>query len=211
MIHVWGVSGEELALVPVAEIGDVRTLKRRLQKAHGFPRFRQRLLCDGSILDDAALLDSPVHLHLVVLPYPEPHIAQESADELVAAVAFTWVSEVERILGGPQDPNLADARGSRPLVIAGSNGRVELVRLLLEAMADANLADGDGDRALICAANEGCEDIVRLLLESKADKDATDSFGRTALRCASMEGRLDVVRCLLEAGSDKDLADKNGD
>ena len=54
MLRVWTVSGEELAALPVEEQSDVRSLKQHLQRFHGLPRFRQRLLCNGSSLDDDA-------------------------------------------------------------------------------------------------------------------------------------------------------------
>ena len=56
----------------VGEVSDVRSLKRRLSRLHGLPpRFRQRLLCDGTALEDAEELDSPLDLQLVLLPFAD--------------------------------------------------------------------------------------------------------------------------------------------
>ena len=56
MLRVLTVAGEVLAAFPEEEIENVRSLKLQLAKLHGTPRFRQRLLMEGNILqDDTAL------------------------------------------------------------------------------------------------------------------------------------------------------------
>ena len=50
MLHVWQASGELLEAIALEELSDVQSLKQRLQKKCGKPRFRQRLIHDGSSL-----------------------------------------------------------------------------------------------------------------------------------------------------------------
>ena len=57
MVHIWHVSGEELTEVSGDEVTDVAALKLELQSLCGASPFRQRLVGNGSSLDnDASLL-----------------------------------------------------------------------------------------------------------------------------------------------------------
>ena len=55
-------------------------------------------------------------------------------------------------------------------MLAVSHGRLDMVKLLLEAGADINIQDEDGSTALMCASEHGHIDIVRYLL-TQADID----------------------------------------
>ena len=68
MLQIRLLSGEAVASIPVEETCDVRGLKRRLHRLHGFPpRYRQRLLADGKDVGDSVTLHSPMDLDLVLL------------------------------------------------------------------------------------------------------------------------------------------------
>ena len=70
LLRITQLSGEELTSIPLAELSDVRALKQRLHRQHGLPpRFRQRLLQEGSTLDDDVKLDSVMDLQV---PGPQP-------------------------------------------------------------------------------------------------------------------------------------------
>lgn len=49
-------------------------------------------------------------------------------------------------------------------MLAASHGRLDTVKLLLEAGAEINLQDEDGSTALMCASEHGHAEIVRYLL-----------------------------------------------
>jgi ankyrin repeat protein len=57
-------------------------------------------------------------------------------------------------------------------MLAVSHGRLEMVRLLVEAGADMNIQDEDGSTALMCAAEHGHTEIVKHLL-NQPDCDAS--------------------------------------
>jgi ankyrin repeat protein len=92
----------------------------------------------------------------------------------------------------------ADADGGA-LHFAAGGGRLELVRLLLEAGADVNRRDPRTGRtplhAAVAAGPDGdAPEIVRVLLEAGADVDATTSDGASALdmsRVAAARSRRD--------------------
>ena len=84
MLRVTKLSGEEVASIAVGEVSDVRSLNRRLAQLPGLPpRFRQRLLSDGRGLEDDVMLDSPMDLQLVLLPFAD--VSQAQAFELIRA------------------------------------------------------------------------------------------------------------------------------
>ena len=84
MLRIRMLSGEEVTTMPVEEVGSVREVKQRLHQLHGLPpRFRQRLIFQGTNLDDADKLDSPLDLILVVLSYSSP--SQTEGKELTDA------------------------------------------------------------------------------------------------------------------------------
>mgnify|MGYP001794125623 CR=1 FL=1 len=50
-------------------------------------------------------------------------------------------------------------------MLAVSHGRIEMVRLLMEAGSDVNIQDFDGSTALMCAAEHDQLEVVTLLLQ----------------------------------------------
>ncbi len=82
------------------------------------------------------------------------------------------------------------------LIRAAEDGRLDLVRNLLQSGASPN-AKSDGDvTVLMWAAARGHVDVVKALLESGAEPDARTRKGRTALEIAGQEGH-DCVAALL--------------
>ena len=67
MLRVFSIAGEQLAAASVEEIEDVRELKSALRQLHGFPLCLQKLLCNGSPLQDADRFDSTTDIQLLLL------------------------------------------------------------------------------------------------------------------------------------------------
>ena len=79
--------------MPLQEVSSIRDVKQRLHQLYGLPpRFRQRLILGGANLDDAASLDSPLDLELVVLSFSSP--SDTEADDLPTAVRHGSVEQV---------------------------------------------------------------------------------------------------------------------
>ena len=172
MLHIWKASGELLLATPAQELSDVRALKRQLHKLSGVPRFRQRILKDSAILEDATQLDGPADLQLLQVPF-----CSTSYEEVIE------LHMVENILQRPQNPDLQledgsdwdrDEDGSHlddyrcaPLTVASGEGRTEIVEMLLEAGADKDgffEPNEDDAYAPLCAAcDSGSLEIVKLL------------------------------------------------
>eukprot|EP00796_Vickermania_ingenoplastis_P005312 gene5312-3814_t len=81
------------------------------------------------------------------------------------------------------------------------SGKVELVKLLLEAQktqnVDLDASDNDGWTPLHYAADRGHADVVRFLLEEGASVGPKDSSRRTPLHLAALGNRSAVVEVLI--------------
>ena len=115
---------------------------------------------------------------------------------------------VEAIKNG-SDINIKH-EGKSILSIAIKDGKVELVRLLLEKGADGSATDNDGRTALVLASARGNTEIVRLLLEKGADTVINDQDDKNALPIlfAIEAGNKQMVELLLEFNADIDAVSK---
>ena len=89
-------------------------------------------------------------------------------------------------------------------------GRINCLRVLLEAGADKDKADKRGRTPLHLAAKRNMPDCLRLLLEAGAETDKADQDGRVPLHFAARLGLLACLRLLLEAGADNNKGDAMG-
>ena len=226
MLHVWSISGKELAAVVIDELSDVRTLKHRLRSQYGYPICIQQLMHSGACLDDDAKLAHPVDLQLVLLQLPGAVEDQASnvADELVTYAASQGHVETLRLmLGAGANANLADDDSCTALISSSVQGHTEIARLLLEAAADPDTSDhhvpnNRFDRytcsALGRASQHGHVGIVRLLLAARAQTyDAAYRYGEcnsTPLLLACHNGHVEIARLLIEATLEWDIIDLQG-
>ena len=95
---------------------------------------------------------------------------------------------------------------------AAVNGRLEVVRLLLDAGADLSLANGAGGTPLMVAAGRGHLEVLRLLLWRGAAVDAVSpGDGWTAFHIACTLNQADCAEALVRAGCDVGLKANNGE
>jgi uncharacterized protein len=89
---------------------------------------------------------------------------------------------MQYLLQHKADPNIRDAKGNTPLILATMAGREDLVSLLLTYKANPNLANGQGQTPLILAVNNRDVDLTRLLLSKGGDPDQTDNLAGMSAR-----------------------------
>ena len=102
-----------------------------------------------------------------------------------------------------------------PLMIAASEGKKELAKLLVQHGAEVNTKDHLGDTALMWAANGDHLNVVEFLVEHGANVNAATtgpiSPGSTALMYASQKGYVNLVKYLIKHGAKINAKNTNGD
>jgi ankyrin repeat protein len=141
--------------------------------------------------------------------------AEEMAAALVKA-AGTGNVEMLRALGkelGDKSVDHARPDGATPLLVAGQQGHLEVVRVLVaELGANVNQGTQDGVTPLYAAAQQGHEEVVRVLVaELGANVNQGTQNGVTPLHFAAEDGNVEVVRVLVaELGANVNQGTQNG-
>ncbi|RYP73656.1 hypothetical protein DL771_003544 [Monosporascus sp. 5C6A] len=100
--------------------------------------------------------------------------------------------------------------GQTPLLWAAENGRLAVLKLLLEKGAQIEVRDEDGKTPLILATEQGHEAIARLLIENGAQIEARDPDGDTPLGYVTWYGYEAMTKLLIEKGAQIEAKGTNG-
>jgi len=137
---------------------------------------------------------------------------EASGAALLNAATKGLTGTVKSLLAEGIDPNVRNAVGWTPLMLAAAEKHADTVAVLLEAGADPNAENTLGRTALMFASIYGQDSIVRLLLERDAKPDLVpkDHSGWTALMAAAARGQVTTVGLLLSHGADPYIESKDG-
>ena len=123
---------------------NAKALKQHLHASGGPPRFRQRLLHQGEVLDDDACLHADMSIQMVVLPFVARNDDWLQQENEMFSVIVDGTAGFEKLLNLPVDPDFR-VHGlfvnTTFLHCAAEKGYDEIVRLLAEAEANINLKD----------------------------------------------------------------------
>ena len=119
------------------------------------------------------------------------------------------------LIGAGADVNAKDALADSPVLYAGAQGRLAILRLTLAAGADLKSTNRFGGTALIPACEKGHLENVRELLGTKIDVNHVNRLGWTALMETAMKKNrgpvhAEITRLLLAAGANPNLPDHQG-
>ena len=118
----------------------------------------------------------------------------------------TWLGY---LLQKGANPNLADKKGTTPLMLATQLGYVEGIDLLTRRKAQVDQSNRAGETALILAVQLRNTDAVRALLKAGANPDKTDSrAGYSAREYAKQDGRASEIAAIIENHGKADTAKK---
>jgi ankyrin repeat protein len=108
----------------------------------------------------------------------------------------TWLSY---LLQKGANPNLADKKGTTPLMLATQLGYVDGIDWLTRKKAQVDQANRAGETALILAVQLRNSEAVRALLKAGANPDKTDSrAGYSARDYAKQDGRASDIAAIIE-------------
>mmetsp|Transcript_9268 Transcript_9268/g.18636 ORF Transcript_9268/g.18636 Transcript_9268/m.18636 type:complete len:136 (-) Transcript_9268:428-835(-) len=99
------------------------------------------------------------------------------------------------------------------LLWAAQKGRVDVVKLLVDANANLDLVNEDGNSALHFAVLLGSVrhfyiEMVTVLVDAKANLDLVNEVGWSALHYAAAKGSVKMVTILVAAKANLDLVNK---
>lgn len=130
---------------------------------------------------------------------------------LVGDASDEGLGRLSSYLNSLRRPGLVDAQDEHDntaLIIAGSKGRLDIVKLLLAHNANPNIQGREGGTALHASAIKGQHGVIPLLLAAGVDASIRDDMGHTALAIAANRGFRDIVRTLLRHGG-QDVDDRD--
>ena len=100
------------------------------------------------------------------------------------------------------DINASLRDGITLLMLALWNGRIDIVRYLLEQEINIDASDEDGITALMYASRYGDMEIMQSVVEGGADLDVKDKRGETALMHALHKDNIEIAQYLIDRGAD---------
>jgi uncharacterized protein len=109
----------------------------------------------------------------------------------------TWLGY---LLQKGANPNLADKKGTTPLMLATQLGYVEGIDTLVKKKATVDQTNRSGETALILAVQLRNSEAVRALLKAGANPDKKDSrAGYSARDYAKQDGRASAIAAIIES------------
>ncbi|KAM7139423.1 E3 ubiquitin-protein ligase MIB2 isoform 1-T4 [Macrochelys suwanniensis] len=126
---------------------------------------------------------------------------------LVIEAAHGNVVKVEDLVQKYPDKVDIKNQGRTALQVSAHLGRVEVVKILLQANANIDLRDEEGDAALHYAAFGNQAEVVRVLVSQGANADLLNNAKCSALYVAVNKGFTEIVRILCEHNCDVNLRD----
>lgn len=134
----------------------------------------------------------------------------------LAATHGNQADTVRALIVAGADINSQDHFLDNPLLYAGAEGLLEIVKLMNEAGADPTITNRYGGTAFIPASEHGYVEVVKeLLTRSKVNVNHVNNLGWTALMEAIVlsnggKRQQQVINLLIEHGADVTIPDKHG-
>lgn len=134
---------------------------------------------------------------------------------LIDATRRNDVEAARRLIGTGANVNAQDENRDSAFLLAGAEGRLEILKLTLQVGADLKSTNRYGGTALIPACHHGHLETVRELLKTAIDVNHVNRLGWTALLETVILGDgsatyIEIARLLVAHKADVNLADKQG-
>lgn len=143
------------------------------------------------------------------------HTLTEDERALIEATVRNDVERARRLIAAGTSVNAQDEKRDSAFLLAGAEGRLEILKLTLQAGADLASTNRYGGTALIPACHHGHVETVRELLKTAIDVNHVNRLGWTALLEVVILGDggpayVEITRLLLAHGADVNLPDNQG-
>ena len=164
-----------------------------------------------------AFLALVVLLWSSAMPAQSPSAQSLSADEraLIDATRRNDIEAARRLIAAGTSVNAQDENRDSAFLLAGAEGRLEILKLTLQAGANLRSTNRYGGTALIPACHHGHIETVRELLRTTIDVDHINRLGWTALLETVILGNggptyIEITRLLIVGGANVNLGDNQG-
>lgn len=126
------------------------------------------------------------------------------------ACGYGRISEVKKFLKeGSVDVNWVSYTHDCCPIHVASQGKPEIVKMLLDAGAQVNVKDNRGNLPLHHAAMKGHSAIIKTLMEAGSEINVQEKNGWSPLHCAAYWCHPEAVEVLIEHGCDISLLNKD--
>jgi hypothetical protein len=137
---------------------------------------------------------------------PQEQEIENQGKELFHAVFHKNSDRIQMLIEQKADANWQNSFGDTALILAATQGDLNIVKKLLEAKANVNFMSHHGNTALIETVRHTVNvihytkylEVIRVLLEAGAKIDLTTPYHWTALSRAA-EGNLETTQLLLQS------------
>jgi uncharacterized protein len=130
-------------------------------------------------------------------------------DNVARAVAANDAAKVRQMLAD-HNPNQVDDEGRTGLLIAATNGNMQIAAILIKAGANLGLKDRLGNTPLHLAVDRNQVEMAQLLIDVGAALDVDNRNGMTPLMIAASRGNAAIVQALLAKGANVRKTDFTG-
>lgn len=122
----------------------------------------------------------------------------QTSDEWPTFVAAAPIERIEARLAAGADVDATDTQGRTAILIAAREGRLDVVRRLIDAGAEVDKQDQVRLNPLLWGCISGDLDLVKLMVASGADLEHRTRFDGAPIHPPAEKGFVDVVRYLAE-------------
>ncbi len=134
---------------------------------------------------------------------------------LLVAVNGNHLAVAEALLNAGASVNVQAANRDTPWLLAGAQGRTEIIARMIPHAPDLSIRNRFGGNALIPACERAHVETIRLLLTTRIDVNHVNNLGWTCLLEIVILGQggarhQEATRLVLQAGADPNLADFRG-
>ncbi|XP_048238902.1 E3 ubiquitin-protein ligase MIB2-like [Haliotis rufescens] len=148
---------------------------------------------------------------LVIMRQAQQHSRREGVGLLFRAILEGDVSDVRKLC--EHDSSLVNAghKGIHPVHLAAHEGKLDMLKVLIDKGADINSPDNDEDTPLHIATVKQHSNIAEYLIRAGADLNRFNQRHRQPVHNAAYMGMTGVLRLLVAKGCDVNSPDRDGD